>query len=119
MKLDVTDWIAQSADVTGTGMLVTGWSVDTRTIAPGDLYFALRGPSNDGHDYVEEAIRKGAVGVEVDHEVAAGRKALVVKDTLAALQSRARWARKRWGRQVSAGTGSAGKTTTKDTIAHL
>ena len=100
-------------------MLVSGWSVDTRTIEPGDLYFALRGPSNDGHDYVEEALRKGAVGVVVDHKIGGGRKALVVKDTLAALQSMARWARKRWGGQVIAVTGSAGKTTTKDAIAHL
>ena len=89
---------AMGAPWKGERLGVSGWSVDTRTIEPGDLYFALRGPSNDGHDYVEEALRKGAVGVVVDHEVGDSRKALVVKDTLAALQSMARWARKRRAR---------------------
>src|SRR5678816_4301329 len=105
MKLDVSDWIRENGDIAGTGMLVSGWSVDTRSIEPGDLYFALRGPSNDGHDYVEEALRKGAVGVVVDHEINGVGKALLVKDTLVALQSMARWARKRWGGQVAAVTG--------------
>ena len=119
MKLDVGGWIRETKGCVGTGMLVTGWSVDSRTIGPGDLYFALRGPSHDGHDYVEEALRKGAVGVVVDHEINGVGKALLVKDTLVALQSMASWARKRWGGQVAAVTGSAGKTTTKDAIAQL
>ena len=41
---------------------ITGWSIDTRTIAPGDLFFALRGPNHDGNAYVDEALRKGACG---------------------------------------------------------
>src|SRR5688572_9441053 len=108
MKLEVGDWISESGDVSGTGMLVSGWSVDTRTLEPGDLYFALRGPSHDGHDFVEVALQKGAVGVVVDHAIQGVRNALVVKDTLAALQSLAKWARARWGGQVIAVTGSAG-----------
>jgi UDP-N-acetylmuramoyl-tripeptide--D-alanyl-D-alanine ligase len=115
MKLDVTGWMPEA----GPSLLISGWSVDSRTIAPGDLYFALRGPSHNGHDYVEEAIRKGAAGVVVDHPIDGVRNALVVKDTLGALQSLAGWARKRWGGQVIGVTGSAGKTTTKDAIAHL
>src|SRR5712671_3685351 len=99
--------------------MVSGWSVDSRTLGPGDLYFALRGPSHDGHDYVEAALRKGAGGVVVDHPIEGARNALVVKDTLGALQSLAKWARKRWGGQVIGVTGSAGKTTTKDAVAHL
>jgi UDP-N-acetylmuramoyl-tripeptide--D-alanyl-D-alanine ligase len=83
------------------------------------LFFALRGPSHDGHDYVAEAIRRGAAGVVVDHAIAGLRNTLVVPDTLGALQSLARWARKQWGGQVIGVTGSAGKTTTKDAIAHL
>jgi UDP-N-acetylmuramoyl-tripeptide--D-alanyl-D-alanine ligase len=119
MKLDVGDWISEVGEAEGTGMLVSGWSVDSRTIEPGDLYFALRGPSNDGHDYVAAALAKGAAGAVVDHAMDNSRKTLVVRDTLAALQSLARWARKRWGGQVIGVTGSAGKTTTKDAIATM
>jgi UDP-N-acetylmuramoyl-tripeptide--D-alanyl-D-alanine ligase len=105
--------------VSGSGLVVSGWSVDTRTLAPGDLFFALRGESQDGHAYVGEAIRRGAAGVVVDHAIEGVQNALVVPDTLGALQSLAGWARKRWGGQVIGVTGSAGKTTTKDAIAHL
>jgi UDP-N-acetylmuramoyl-tripeptide--D-alanyl-D-alanine ligase len=68
---------------------------------------------------VSEAIRKGAAGVVVDHPIEGVENALVAKDTLWALQSLAGWARRQWGGQVVAVTGSAGKTTTKDAIAHL
>src|SRR5258705_8343530 len=90
--------------------MVSGWSVDTRTLVPGDLYFALRGPSHDGHDYVEQAIQKGAAAVVVDHAVEGVRKALIVRNALAELQRLASWARKRWGGQVIGVTGSAGRT---------
>lgn len=95
---------------------ITGWSVDTRTLAPGDLFFALRGPHHDGHDYVAAAIAKGAAGVVVER---AGDGALVVPDALDALQRLAGWARAHWGGRIVGVTGSAGKTTTKDAIAHL
>jgi len=102
-----------SADAT-----VTGWSVDTRTLAPGDLYFALRGPNHDGHTYVPAALEKGAAGVVVEHD-AGGNPALIVRDSLLALQDLAAWSRTHWGGRVVGVTGSAGKTTTKDAIAHL
>jgi UDP-N-acetylmuramoyl-tripeptide--D-alanyl-D-alanine ligase len=47
-------------------VLVTGWSVDTRTQSPGDVYFALRGPNFDGHDFVAQAAAKCAAGVVVE-----------------------------------------------------
>jgi UDP-N-acetylmuramoyl-tripeptide--D-alanyl-D-alanine ligase len=97
---------------------VRGWSVDTRTQSTGDVFFALRGPHQDGHLFVETALERGAAAVVVDHQTGAGRE-LIVEDTLAALQGLARWARGRWGGKVVAVTGSAGKTTTKDAIAHL
>src|SRR6266404_4060022 len=106
-------------DVGGAVGLVSGWSVDSRSLVAGDLYFALRGPYHDGHDYVGQAIQKGAAGVVVDHPIEGIRNAMVVPDTLAALQSLASRARKSWGGQVIGVTGSAGKTTTKDAIAHL
>ncbi|MGD0499527.1 MAG: UDP-N-acetylmuramoyl-tripeptide--D-alanyl-D-alanine ligase [Bryobacteraceae bacterium] len=96
----------------------TGWSVDSRTLEAGDLYFALRGPNHDGHEYVAAAMEKGAVAVVVEKPAGAPRE-LVVSDSLGALQTLGAWARRRWGGTVVAVTGSAGKTTTKDAIAHL
>lgn len=97
----------------------TGYSVDSRTIAAGDLFFALRGPNHDGHDHVAVAFERGAVAAVVNHRVSAARPQIVVLDTLVALQQLAVWARDRWGGTVVGVTGSAGKTTTKDLIAHL
>src|SRR4051794_1594748 len=91
---------------------VSGWSVDTRTQKPGDLYFALRGPNHDGHAFVSVAAEKGASAVVVDHASGA-RYELVVQDTERALQDAGAWARAQWGGSVIGVTGSAGKTTTK------
>ena len=86
---------------------------------PGDCFFALRGPSNDGHDYVanvlERALRWRLSSSPSDAKILQ----LIVPDTLAALQQLARKARERWGGTVVGVTGSAGKTTTKDAIASL
>jgi UDP-N-acetylmuramoyl-tripeptide--D-alanyl-D-alanine ligase len=98
--------------------MISGWSVDTRTLQPGDLFFALRGPQHDGHDYVATARDRGAVAVVVDRPVP-GAEMLLVRDTLAALQRLAAAVRQNWGGVVVGVTGSAGKTTTKDAIAHL
>jgi len=97
---------------------VTGWSVDTRTLLAGDLFFALRGPNHDGHAYAALALEKGAVGVVVERPMP-GANVLMVPDSLAALQNLAAWARGRWGGRIVGVTGSAGKTTVKDAIAHL
>jgi UDP-N-acetylmuramoyl-tripeptide--D-alanyl-D-alanine ligase len=97
---------------------VAGWSVDTRTQNPGDVYFALRGPNHDGHDYVAQAIAQGAAGAVVERGSGAPGE-MLVPDTLRALQSLGNWARETWGGTVIGVTGSAGKTTTKDAIAHL
>ncbi|HTC36993.1 MAG TPA: UDP-N-acetylmuramoyl-tripeptide--D-alanyl-D-alanine ligase, partial [Bryobacteraceae bacterium] len=96
---------------------ITGWSVDSRSVAPGDLFFALRGPNHDGNVYVEEVLRKGAVAA-VANDVKPG-VVLVVPDTLDALQTTASWARTQWGGDVIGVTGSAGKTSTKDVIAAM
>jgi UDP-N-acetylmuramoyl-tripeptide--D-alanyl-D-alanine ligase len=96
-----------------------GYSVDTRTIQAGDLFIALRGPKHDGHDHVARAFERGAVAAVVDHPVSAKGPQIVVLDTLVALQQLAIQARERWGGEVVAVTGSAGKTTTKDVIADI
>ena len=102
---------------------VTGWSIDSRTIAPGDLFFALRGPNHDGNAYVEEVLRKGAIAA-IANETKPGAPhntapVLIVPDTLAALQLTASWALKQWNGDVIGVTGSAGKTSTKDVIAAM
>jgi len=104
---------------------VAGWSVDTRTQNPGDVYFALRGPNHDGHKFLSAAIEKGASAVVVERwdglqPVNPGAaRTLLVPDTERALQDLALWARQKWGGPVIGVTGSAGKTTTKDATAHL
>jgi UDP-N-acetylmuramoyl-tripeptide--D-alanyl-D-alanine ligase len=117
MEFKLTD-VAQALGVTVESQaLVTGWSIDSRTIAPGDLFFALRGPNHDGNAYVEEVLGKGAVAA-VANEIKPG-PVLVVPDTLVALQHTAVWALGQWGGDVIGVTGSAGKTSTKDVIADL
>src|SRR5260370_24531618 len=101
---------------------ITGWRVDTRTVAEGDLFFALRGPNHDGNAYVDDALRKGAVGAIVDEQIGSAREndpVLVVPDSLVALQKIAAWARNQWNGEVVGVTGSAGKTSTKDVIAEM
>lgn len=97
----------------------TGWSIDSRTLAPGDFFIALRGPNHDGHDHVAKAFASGASGAIVDHAVDAAGPLFVVSNTLNALQTMAAWARTHWGGDVVGITGSAGKTTTKDVVAAL
>jgi len=98
---------------------VTGWSVDSRTQNPGDVYFALRGPNFDGHEFAGAALANGAAAVVVERALTGTDRELVVGDTLCALQQAGSWARREWGGTVVGVTGSAGKTTTKDAIAHL
>src|SRR5690242_17070821 len=75
---------------------VTGWSVDTRTQNPGDVFFALRGPNFDGHDFVRAALESGASAAVVERSSGAAGE-LVVGDSLAALQRLAAWAPRQWG----------------------
>ncbi len=112
-------WVAEKLGVSmETAAQVTGWSVDTRTLASGDLFFALRGPNHDGNLHAAQALVKGAVAAVADGSVV-GSSILNVPDTLTALQHLASEARQEWGGQVVGVTGSAGKTTTKDVIAEM
>ncbi|MGG4035351.1 UDP-N-acetylmuramoyl-tripeptide--D-alanyl-D-alanine ligase [Paenibacillus cisolokensis] len=101
--------------------VVRGVSIDSRTIAPGELFVPLAGDRFDGHDYVEAAVRAGAAGVlwREDRPVpealrAAGTPVVRVADTLTALQRLAGAYRDELGLFVIGITGSNGKTTTKD-----
>ena len=100
---------------------VTGVSIDTRTLAPGDLFVALVGDSSDGHAHVRTALERGAASVLVHDPAATGLaptdpRMLAVPDTLAALNALARYARARFTGRMLAVTGSVGKTTTKDML---
>lgn len=88
-------------------------NIDTRTIDHGDLFFALKGESFDGHDFVEMAVQNGAAAVVVQHEVDAAIPSIVVENTLVALQKLAANWRTHFNIPVIAVTGSCGKTTTR------
>ena len=91
------------------------WSIDTRTLQPGDVFFAL----NEGYNFARTALEKGALAVIVDHDVAPAPAVIRVADTLCYLQNLAQTARTDWAGTVIGVTGSAGKTSTKDAIAQL
>ncbi|MBI1354409.1 MAG: UDP-N-acetylmuramoyl-tripeptide--D-alanyl-D-alanine ligase [Acidobacteria bacterium] len=122
--------LQQIADILGVGrdadsqVVAGGWSIDTRTIQPGDVFFALAGPRHDGHDYVAAAFAAGAVAAVVGRSwdtPDAGRAGFLyrVDDPLRALTQLAYEGRRRWDGTVVALTGSNGKTTTKEIVAAL
>jgi UDP-N-acetylmuramoyl-tripeptide--D-alanyl-D-alanine ligase len=103
--------------------LAQGYSIDSRTVRAGQLFFAVKGERLDGHDFVEQALGNGAIAAVV-HKDQLSRypremRLLAVEDTLVALQTLATAVRKVWGKTLIAVTGSAGKTTTKEAIAHV
>jgi UDP-N-acetylmuramoyl-tripeptide--D-alanyl-D-alanine ligase len=98
---------------------ISRWSIDSRTCEPGALFFALRGENHDGHRYLNDVFRRGAAAAIVESAIEGGFPQMRVEDTLAALTAAARWARSKSAITSIGVTGSAGKTTTKDTIAQL
>lgn len=125
MKLALSK-IAQFVGATGefpAEEVVQGYSIDSRTVAPGELFFAVKGERLDGHDYVSAALEKAAAAAVVHkdqvHRYPSKTRLLAVDDTLVALQTLAMAVRKLWGKPLVGVTGSAGKTTTKEAIAHV
>ncbi|TFB08876.1 UDP-N-acetylmuramoyl-tripeptide--D-alanyl-D-alanine ligase [Candidatus Atribacteria bacterium MT.SAG.1] len=103
-------------------------SIDSRTLIPGDLFFAIIGPSFDGHDFIIEAFNKGAVGAVIcksvssllqSEEIDKNKVIVEVKDTLSALQDWSKHYRDKFKTFNICVTGSNGKTTTKEIIAHI
>src|SRR6185437_13656724 len=97
----------------------SGVSIDSRTLAPGDLFIALVGPKFDGHNYVTDALAKGAAAAmvaRVPEGVSADARLLVVRDTMAALEDLGRAARARSQASIVGVTGSVGKTGTKEAL---
>jgi len=131
MKLDLHQ-IAQwtGADLVGPEhvlvQVATGYSIDSRTLQPCELFIAVKGERFDGHDFVVPAFERGAMAAVVALEKLVGlpeeahqHPLLVVEDPLTALQQLAAAVRKHWGNRLVAITGSAGKTTTKEAIAKV
>lgn len=116
-------WTArEAAEATG-GAVASDWaasgvSIDTRTLQEGDLFVALKA-ARDGHDFVAQALEKGAAAALVSHipeGVDSAEKLLLVKDVLGALELLGEAARARSAAKVIAVTGSAGKTSTKEML---
>jgi UDP-N-acetylmuramoyl-tripeptide--D-alanyl-D-alanine ligase len=99
---------------------ITGLSIDSRTIAMGDAYFAIKGDVYDGHAFVGAALKAGAALAVVESaqrgKFAKDAPLLVVEDVLASLVDLARASRARLGAKVIAVTGSVGKTSTKEAL---
>ena len=107
-----------SARLMGENIAVKGISTDTRTIQGGECFVALKGPNFDGHDYVTEALSKGAVACLVEHEVNA-KNYVITDDSHKALGQLANAWRKLFKNPVFAITGSNGKTTVKEMLASI
>ncbi len=122
MQLKLAEIAAMLASEVGDGeRIAAGYSIDSRSLKPNDLFFAVRGPHFDGHNFVNDALAAGAAGAVVEqagYQKAQGRDRLIpVRDTTQALARLANSVRKRWGGKVVGITGSTGKTTTKEMIA--
>ncbi len=131
MKLtlgQIADWIHAEGEFDSSAMAL-GYSIDSRTIGAGDLFFAVRGERMDGHDFVEAALADGAVAAVVSMRwlrpaSVEESKLLRVPDededcVLHSMQRLAKHVRRAWGGRVVGVTGSAGKTTTKECIAKV
>lgn len=122
----IADWMHAEGDFDDAAE-ATGFSIDSRTVGAGELFFAVRGERVDGHDFVEAALANGAVAAVVSMRWLAPAevneaKLLRVPDeqsdcVLHSMQRLANRVRREWGKRVIGVTGSAGKTTTKECIA--
>lgn len=105
--------------------LLTGLSTDSRDVIPGQLFWALKGERYDGHDYIQNAVEKGASGIVIkkDYKPEISPRndcaVITVTDTLKALGDLARWWRDKHSVRVAVITGSVGKSTTKEMTAGI
>ena len=95
----------------------SGISIDTRTLNKGDIFFALPGLNNDGNDFIEDALNKGAcVAISNRPSLVNSKKVIFVNDVYKALNKLANYARQRTKAKIIGITGSSGKTTLKEMI---
>jgi UDP-N-acetylmuramoyl-tripeptide--D-alanyl-D-alanine ligase len=102
----------------------TGFSIDSRTISPGDIFIAVKGRHFDGHDFIGEALEKGASGLILQKDPGEGihgkaTHVMLVDDTQEAMGRVASWIRRRVDIPVICITGTNGKTTVKDLLSHV
>lgn len=123
----IGDWIHAEGDYAVDAVAV-GYSIDSRTIGAGELFFAVKGERVDGHEYIAAALASGAVaavvssGWLISDEMDSSRLLRVPEGedcVLAAMQRLAREVRRHWGKRIIGITGSAGKTTTKEAEAQV
>lgn len=123
----IADWIHAGGEF-DTSVEAVGYSIDSRTIGPGELFFAVKGERLDGHEFVQAALANGAVAAVVSNqwvvpaEVDESRLLRVADGedcVLLSLQKLAHAVRREWGGRVIGVTGSAGKTTTKEAVAQV
>jgi UDP-N-acetylmuramoyl-tripeptide--D-alanyl-D-alanine ligase len=132
MKLqlqDIARWMGAELRAHAGGSpqeLATGYSIDTRTLVPGDLFFAIRGERYDAHDFVAAALERDARAAVIARskvtdllDLAHTHTLLIVDDPLIALQTLATAVRRHWNKRIIGVTGSAGKTTTKEAVAEV
>ncbi len=113
-------WTSKEAEQATGGHTTSDWSaggvsIDTRTLEEGDLFIALHGPNFDGHDFVADALAKGAAACVVDADIK-GEAILKVDDTMTALEALGRASRDRSESVIIAVTGSVGKTGSKEAL---
>ena len=117
-------WTAAEAAAATGGRVAGDWtargvSIDSRSLAPGDLFMALVGPKFDGHEFVADALKKGAAAAIVARTprgIPQGAPLLTVDDTMSALEDLGRAGRQRSSADVIGVTGSVGKTGTKEAL---
>src|SRR5437016_7121557 len=99
----IAEFVAAKGEFDSASM-ATGYSIDSRTIQPGELFFAVRGERLDGHDFVEAALAKGAAGAVVAADqisrFSGGSRLLIVGETLPALQTLGAAVRRIWGKTL-------------------
>lgn len=125
--MSAPSWTAEAAAEATGGTITTAWrasgvSIDSRSLAPGDLFVALRGERHDGHAFVADALARGAAAAMVERRpegLAADAPLLLVRDTLEGLWALGRAGRARSAAGVVAVTGSVGKTGTKEALRHV
>src|SRR6202142_857620 len=119
----IAEFISATGQFDANATTAQGYSIDSRTVKPGELFFAVKGERLDGHDFVAQALGGGAIAAVVRKDQLARYSnpdgLLAVDHTLSARQTLATAVRKIWGKTAIAVTGSMGKTTTKEAAAHL
>lgn len=109
---------AETAGLARDNPIVRRVSIDSRTVEPGDLFWALRGTKHDGHRFVSDAIGRGAMAAVVERAGAKTQSGplVIVSDTRRALGDFACWYRHQWEPLIVGVTGSVGKTTTREML---